>query len=118
MPNWEEMPCSPKNQQLSGCSPKLVNQTENISMLLCKFIACQYLKHHEVLITTSPRQWRAREGPEKTIKDGSQVSQYDFSLCHREEMTYYRNCRGFILSQMGWGRGVGSDSSRFLCKLN
>lgn len=35
-------------------------------------MVCQCLKQCAELIPTSQREWRAREGPEKTIEDGSQ----------------------------------------------
>lgn len=41
----------PEESANSGCLPNLVNQTETISMLLCKLMVCQYLKHYAVLIS-------------------------------------------------------------------
>lgn len=40
----------PEESANSGCLPNLVNQTETISVLLHKFMVCQYLKHYAVLI--------------------------------------------------------------------
>lgn len=97
---WSESPessCRETNGQLGGnavlpeettnfgCLPMLVNQTETISVLLSKSVVCQCLRHSAVLIT----QGRSREKSFPVI-----------SLCHREEMTYYRNCRCIVLSWM------------------